>query len=96
MLELLRAGRDINQIIDREKDFWMVLFEGKTQGRSNSLQKKGSRYRIREPKLGAIQRNKEYFWAISEGCNWLLNEMNLRIFNRKEDACSSTGKLPVA
>ena len=33
VLELLRAGRDINQIIDREKDYWMVLFEGKLRAK---------------------------------------------------------------
>ena len=24
----------------------------------------------------SIQRNKEYFWALSEGCHWLLNLMD--------------------
>ena len=96
VLELLRAGRDINQIIDREKDYWMVLFEGKTKGEVIRYRRKARDIEFANQNWGAIQRNKEYFWAISEGCNWLLNEMNLRIFNRKEDTCSSTGKLPVA
>jgi len=27
----------------------------------------------------AIQKNKEYFWALSEGCHWLLNLMDQKI-----------------
>jgi hypothetical protein len=39
----------------------------------------------------AIQRNKEYFWALSDGCYWLLNELD-----RLKDKISSGPEVAVS
>ena len=78
--KLLIAGAEINELIEREKDFWMVLFEGKTKGEVIHYRRKIRDMDSPNQNWGAVQRNKEYFWAISEGSHWLLNEFDRKIF----------------
>ena len=78
--KLLIAGAEINELIEREKDFWMVLFEGKTKGEVIHYRRKIRDMDSPNQNWGAVQRNKEYFWAISEGSHWLLNEFGRKIF----------------
>ena len=83
IIQLLADANEINKIIDKDKDFWSILFEGKTKGEVVQYRRIARDIDLPNKNWAAVQRNKEYFWAISEGCHWLLQEMDKRIF-RKE------------
>ena len=73
--ELIEDANRLNSLIDSNKTFWNFLFEGKTKGELVTY-----RRRIRDIDLPSrnwtiVQRNREFFWALSEGCHWLLAEM---------------------
>jgi hypothetical protein len=73
--DLIEDANKLNRLIDSNKTFWNFLFEGKTKGELVTY-----RRRIRDIDLPSrnwtiVQRNREFFWALSEGCHWLLKEM---------------------
>ena len=71
---LSEAGR-VNNIVDSNKNFWNFLFEGKTKGELVNYRRKIRDIDFPSKNWSAIQRNKEYFWALSEGAHWLIAEM---------------------
>ena len=86
MMQLLADANEINQIIDRDKDIWGVLFEGKTKGEVVQYRRIARDIDFPNKNWAAVQRNKEYFWAISEGCHWLLQEMDRKIYHPETSA----------
>jgi len=74
--ELIVAGKKINILVDSNKDYWGVLFEGKTKAEIVSYRRKIRDIENPNENWAVVQRNKEYFWALAEGCHWLLSEMN--------------------
>ena len=73
--DLLDDAGKVNKIVDSSKDFWNFLFEGKTKGELVDYRRKIRDIKFPNKNWSAIQRNKEYFWALSEGAFWLLSEM---------------------
>ena len=84
--ELIMAGEKINSLVDSNKDYWGVLFEGKTKAEIVSYRRKARDIEDPNENWAVVQRNKEYFWALAEGCHWLLSEMN------KHEALSSASR----
>ena len=74
--DLLKRSSEVNAIVDSDKTFWSIVFEGKTKGELISYKRKIRDFNSNNTTWDAIQRNKEYFWAISEGCYWLLRHIN--------------------
>ena len=86
IIQLLADANEINKLIDKNKDFWSVLFEGKTKGEVIRYRRLARDIDFPNKNWAAVQRNKEYFWAISEGCHWLLQEMDRKIYRPETSA----------
>ena len=86
IMQLLADANEINQIIDKDKDIWGVLFEGKTKGEVVRYRRIARDIDFPNKNWAAVQRNKEYFFAISEGCHWLLQEMEQKIYHSETSA----------
>jgi hypothetical protein len=69
---LLRSGMEINNLVDSNKEFWNFLLEGKTKSELVRYQRIIRDIEFPNKNWQAVQGNKEYFWALTEGCNWLL------------------------
>jgi hypothetical protein len=76
---LLKKGNEINTLIDSNKMFWDFLLEGKTKNELVVYQRILRDINFPSKKWSAVQRNKEYFWALSEGCHWLLETLEQHI-----------------
>jgi len=76
ILNLLEKANKVNNLIESNNAFWHCLVDGKTK-RELALYKRIVRdINFSSKNWTAIQKNKEYFWAIAEGCHWLLNAMD--------------------
>ena len=73
--DILKKGSEVNSIVDSEPDLWNLLFEGKTKGELIAYKRIIRDINSNNKNWDAVQKNKEYFWAISEGCHWLLSEL---------------------
>ena len=76
---LLAKGGEINRLVDSNKNFWSLLLEGKTKGELVVYQRIIRDIDFPNQNWKAIQRNKEYFWALSEGCHWLLETIDKHV-----------------
>ena len=74
LLSLLRDAKEVNNLIEEDSGFWSLLFEGKTKREVVQFRRNVRDITSGNMNWEAVQRNKEYFWAISEGCHWLLTE----------------------
>ena len=74
--DLLSEGGKVNQLVDSNKTFWNFLFEGKTKGELVNYRRVIRDIEFPNQNWASIQRNKEYFWSLSEGCHWLLSKMD--------------------
>ena len=63
----------LNKLIDTFKQEWAILIEGKTKGELVAYKRKIRDIVSQNQSWQIVQRNKEYFWAISEGANWFLD-----------------------
>lgn len=73
---LIEKGGEINRIVDSNKNFWSLLLEGKTKSELVVYQRILRDIDFPNKNWKAIQGNKEYFWALTEGCHWLLETMD--------------------
>ena len=76
---LLEKGGEINRHVDLSKEFWNFLLEGKTKEELVIYQRILRDINFPNRNWSAIQGNKEYFWALSEGCHWLLETLDKHI-----------------
>jgi len=72
--ELLADANKVNALVDSNKSFWNFLFEGKTKGELVNYRRRIRDIEFPNRNWTAVQRNKEFFWALSEGSNWLLDK----------------------
>jgi len=73
---LLEKGAEINRFVDSSKEFWSFLLEGKTKSELVVYQRILRDIDFPNKNWKAIQGNKEYFWALTEGCHWLLETLD--------------------
>lgn len=81
IISLLSKADSINRKVDSNKAFWTVLFEGKTKAEMVEYRRKVRDIEFPSRNWSSIQRNKEYFWALSEGCHWLLDLMEKKLIH---------------
>ena len=74
--DLLSEAGKINSLVDSNKLFWNFLFEGKTKGELVNYRRKIRDIDFPNKNWSAVQRNKEYFWSLSEGAYWLLEQFD--------------------
>ena len=75
LTDILKRAGEVNAIVDSDPTLWSIIFEGKTKGELIAYKRKIRDISSKNKTWDAIQRNKEYFWALSEGCHWLLSEI---------------------
>ena len=73
---LIQEGQEINKVIDENTPEWSILVEGKTKGELVVYKRKIRDIESPNQSWQTVQRNKEYFWAISEGAHWFLEIFN--------------------
>ena len=76
--DFIKSGAEVNQLVDSEPQLWNLVFEGKTKGELINYKRIIRDIKSESKTWDIIQRNKEYFWALSEGCHWLLNELEMQ------------------
>ena len=81
--QLLR-GADVNHLVDSNQTLWHVLLEGRTKRELVIYQRLLREIVFKNKTWESVQKNKEYFWALSEGCHWLLNTLDDLIYNSNE------------
>ena len=79
---LLDKGGEINRHVDSSKEFWNFLLEGKTKGELVVYQRIIRDIDFPNKNWKAVQGNKEYFWALTEGCHWLLETLDKHVPNQ--------------
>jgi hypothetical protein len=72
LIELIDKGQELNKLIDTFKDEWAILVEGKTKGELVIYKRMIRDIVSSNVNWQTVQRNKEYFWAVSEGAHWFL------------------------
>ena len=81
--QLLR-GADVNKLVDSNQTLWHVLLEGRTKRELVIYQRLLREIVFKNKTWESVQKNKEYFWALNEGCHWLLNTLDDLIYNSTE------------
>ncbi|MBG29015.1 MAG: hypothetical protein CMI31_03285 [Opitutae bacterium] len=71
----LQQANVINSLVDSSKPNYQILFEGKTKVELVAFKKKVKTLEGPNDKWLMLQRNKEYYWSLFEGCSWLLKHL---------------------
>jgi hypothetical protein len=82
LTSLIDEGQEVNKLIDVFEKEWSILVEGKTKGELVIYKRKIRDILAKNPSWQIIQRNKEYFWAISEGAHWFLDIFSKTIHDK--------------
>lgn len=89
---LIQEGQEINKIIDENTPEWSILVEGKTKGELVVYKRKIRDIESPNQSWQIVQRNKEYFWAISEGAHWFLEIFNKSLQPKTEEVVDNQAK----
>ena len=65
----------VNSLVDSSKPDYRILFEGQTKVELVSYKKKIKVIEGPNEQWVMLQRNKEYYWSLVEGCSWLLGHL---------------------
>ena len=79
VLQVLADSNKVNHLIDSNPKFWHILLDGKTKAELAVYKRIVRDLNFPNKNWTAVQQNKEYFWALSEGCHWLLSVMDEKI-----------------
>lgn len=74
--QILSKGTEVNQLVDSNETLWHVLLEGRTKRELVIYQRILREIVFKNKTWESIQKNKEYFWALCEGCHWLLSKLD--------------------
>ena len=74
--DLIKNGREVNSLVDSDQLLWHVLLEGRTKRELVIYQRLLREINFPNKNWQAVQGNKEYFWALSEGSHWLLSTLD--------------------
>ena len=67
---------EINRLVDSSEQDWSILFEGRTKGELVNYRRMIKDISYPNEAWTNLTRNKEYYWALAEGCNWLIPLMD--------------------
>jgi hypothetical protein len=79
VLKLLDRSRKVNSLIESNELLWRCLLDGKTKRELAYYKRIVREIEFPNKKWTALQKNKEYYWAIAEGCHWLLNTLESKL-----------------
>ena len=71
----LKQADHVNSLVDASKLDYGILFEGRTKVELVAYKKKIKTLEGPHDKWVMLQRNKEYYWSLFEGCNWLMGQL---------------------
>ena len=71
----LQQANVINSLVDSSKPDYQILFEGKTKVELVAYKNRIKTIEGPNDKWLMLQRNKEYYWSLFEGCSWLLKHL---------------------
>ena len=76
LLKLLEDSKAVNDLIESNDRLWHCLLDGKTKAELAVYRRVVREIDSANRNWTAVQKNKEYYWALSEGCHWLLSTIN--------------------
>jgi len=76
VLKLLEDSKSVNDLIESNEKLWHCLLDGKTKAELAVYRRVVREIDSPNRNWTALQKNKEYYWALSEGCHWLLTTIN--------------------
>lgn len=74
--QILSKGAEVNKLVDSNETLWNVLLEGRTKRELVIYQRILREIVFKNKTWESIQKNKEYYWALCEGCLWLLSALD--------------------
>ena len=74
--ELTAMAGKVNELIDSGEENWSILFEGKTKPELVNYRRKIRDISDANEVWANLCRNLEYYWALAEGCHWLIPLMD--------------------
>ena len=77
--DLLKQSTKVNTLIDQNPQYWHILLDGKTKAELAIYKRIVRDINYANKNWTLIQKNKEYFWALTEGCHWLLQLMEEKL-----------------
>ena len=75
IVRILNEGKKVNKIIDSNKMYWEAILDGRTKGELAIYKRIIRDIDFPNQNWKLSQQNKEYYWALSEGCNWFLHTL---------------------
>ncbi len=79
VLTFLEDAQKVNKLIESNDRFWHCLLDGKTKAELAVYRRIVREIEFPNKNWTALQKNKEYFWALSEGCHWLLKTIEEKL-----------------
>ena len=86
ILGLLKDSNMVNDLVDSNPKYWHILLDGKTKAELAVYKRVVRDIDSPNKNWALVHKNKEYFWALTEGCHWLLDLLNQKIFNNSTDS----------
>ena len=86
ILGLLKDSNMVNDLVDSNPKYWHILLDGKTKAELAVYKRVVRDIDSPNKSWALVHKNKEYFWALTEGCHWLLDLLNQKIFNNSTDS----------
>jgi len=77
--DILKGSDKVNRIVDSDERLWQLLLDGKTKSELAVYKRIARDINFPNENWSILQKNKEYFWALAEGCNWLLSILDKEI-----------------
>ena len=71
----LKKANLVNSLVDSSKPDYLILFEGQTKVELVEYKKRIKLIDAPNEQWVMLQRNKEYYWSLIEGCSWLLGHL---------------------
>jgi hypothetical protein len=78
-LDILSGSVKVNKLVDSNQKLWNLLLDGKTKSELARYKRIIRDINFPNKNWTAIQKNKEYFWALAEGCHWLLSTLDQKV-----------------
>ena len=73
VISLLSEGSKVNKLVDSNKLFWEAILDGRTKGELALYKRIIREIDFPNRNWTLTQQNKQFYWALAEGCHWLLD-----------------------
>jgi hypothetical protein len=91
LTSLLNESQKVNRIVDSDPKLWNLLLDGKTKSELARYKRISRDIDGDNKNWVSAQKNKEFFWALTEGCHWLLSLLDRKIFAPQDNLRTTDG-----